>query len=151
MMKQTLSNSILSLALGFLFLSLAACAERAGSGAFMQTPNVGVSCATTRCKANVTARAYVTYTTSSCQNPQFGETAAGSAILTCNGLGCTGTASNFTTPTLREGFYSICVIIDFNSNYVGAAIPGEDSVGSNANINLVEGMLTTTVTSFTDN
>lgn len=131
-------------------MSFLGCAEKAGSGAFMTVPNVGISCATTRCKAAVTAQAYVVYTTSSCANPSFGETAAGSATLTCSGTGCVGTATSFSTQTFREGFYSVCVIVDFNGNYVGAAIPGEDATGARENVNLVSGTALISVSSFTD-
>lgn len=133
-----------------LFGMLAGCAEPAGSGKYITIPSVGISCATTRCKAVATAKAYVVYTTSSCTNPSFGETAAGSATLACSGSGCFGTATSFTGTSIREGFYSICVIVDFNNNYVGAAIPGEDATGSRENANIFDGLTTISVSTFSD-
>lgn len=141
---------------GVVALSLAGCAEQAGTGTNVPIPIVEISCTTNRCKALNPGRAFIVYTTSSCANAAFGETVAGSTTLVCNGLGCSGSVTNFTagsgvsTNTMRDGFYSICVVIDFNSNYIGAAMAGEDSTGSLANTNVVSGVTTRSVTSFTD-
>lgn len=56
----------------------------------------------------------------------------------------------FSSTSIREGFYSVCVIVDFNSNYAGSAVAGQDATGERANTNFVTGTSVTSVTSFTD-
>lgn len=136
--------------------ALSGCAEPAGSGATVTIPLVQMSCTTARCRSAVAARAYIVYTTSSCANPAFGATVAGSTTLSCNGSSCSGTVISFTNQAgssaniMREGYYSVCVIVDFNSNYIGSAIAGEDSTGVLADTNITSGLTTKIVTVFSD-
>ncbi|MBN8539389.1 MAG: hypothetical protein J0L82_03300 [Deltaproteobacteria bacterium] len=133
-----------------------ACAEVAGSGQAARIPNVRVSCTTGRCTASSTASAYVVYTTSSCTNPSFGETVAGSGTASCGAMnGCTATINQFTgkdggnASTIPEGTYSVCVTLDFNNSYVGSSEPG-DSTGALNNASIVDGTATADVSIFTD-
>lgn len=135
---------------------MSACAEVVGSGRAARIPNVRVSCTTARCIAASTATAIVVYTTSSCTNPSFGETVAGSATASCGAVnGCTATISQFTgkdgttARTIPEGTYSVCVILDFDGSYVGSAEPG-DSTGALNNASIVDGNATADVSIFSD-
>jgi len=141
--------------LGLPFL-MSACAEVAGSGQAARIPNVRVSCTTTRCLTNSSATAIVVYTTSSCTNPSFGETVTGSATASCGAVnGCTATINQFTgkdgfsATTIPEGTYSVCVILDFDSSYDGAAEPG-DSTGALNNAAITDGNTTADVSIFSD-
>lgn len=139
--------------IGVAFLS--GCSESASSGQFVTIPSVSVACTTARCKGNTTGTAYLTYTTSGCTNPSFGETATGSVTVTCNGAtGCTGNITSFsntagTATSIREGYYSACITVDFNSNYAGSAVAGDSSGASNIT-QIVSGSGVVTVNSFTD-
>lgn len=139
----------------FSALVLSGCAEIAGNGQLVAVPLVSISCTTAYCKQNFPAKAYIVYTTSSCANAQFGESVAGSATLTCNSSGCTGTISSFTstsgssTSSIAEGFYSICAVLDFNSDYIGTALIG-DSTGVLSNTYVTTGTSARNVTSFVD-
>lgn len=144
---------LIILALPFTQIS---CAEVAGSGRAARIPNVRLSCTTARCIANSSASAYVVYTTSSCTNPSFGETVAGSGTASCGAVnGCTATISQFTgkdggsAATIPEGTYSVCVTLDFNGSYVGASEPG-DSTGALNNASVVDGNATADVSIFAD-
>lgn len=131
------------------------CAEVAGSGRSMQIPSVRISCTTTNCRNAAQADAYVVYTTSGCTNPDFGERAAGSLRLTCNTIGCAGTVSQFidsnsqSVTFIAEGTYSVCVILDFNADYLGTAVSG-DSRGELANAALTTGTSFADVSVFND-
>jgi hypothetical protein len=132
------------------------CAEVAGSGQAVRIPTVRVSCTTSRCIANSTASVYVVYTTSSCSNPSFGETVAGSGTANCGAVnGCTATINQFTgtdggsAATIPEGTYSVCVTLDFNNSYVGSSEPG-DSTGALNNASIVGGSATADVSIFAD-
>ncbi len=137
-------------------LMLSSCAEPAGSGISVTIPIVNISCVTTRCRAAATGRAFIVYTTSSCANPAFGETVAGSTTLTCNGTSCTGSVISFTnsaglsTNTIRDGFYSVCVVVDFNGNYIGTPVSGQDTTGALADSLVTTGSSAKTVTAFSD-
>lgn len=137
-------------------LMLNGCAEPASSGTSVTIPIVNISCVTTRCRAAATARAFIVYTTSSCANPTFGETVAGSTTLTCNGTVCSGSVSSFTNQsglsanTIREGFYSVCVVVDFNGNYVGTPVSGQDTTGALGDSLITTGTSAKTVTAFSD-
>ncbi|CAN5396538.1 hypothetical protein BH10BDE1_BH10BDE1_19590 [soil metagenome] len=141
-----------SLLINFL---IAGCAERSGTGKSVAIPIVSLSCGTAHCHQNIPAKAYIVYTTSSCSNASFGETVAGSTTLTCNGGGCSGTVTNFTdgsgssANTMPDGFYSICVVLDFDSNYIGTAVTG-DTTGALNNTQITNGTTTRSVTSFAD-
>lgn len=135
---------------------VSACAEVAGSGRAARIPDVRVSCTTARCLANSSATAIVVYTTSSCTNPSFGETVAGSANASCGAVnGCTVTINQFTgkdglsARTIPEGIYSVCVILDFDGNYVGTAESG-DSTGALNNASITDGNTTADVSIFSD-
>ncbi|MDZ4083555.1 MAG: hypothetical protein U1E10_11505 [Bdellovibrionales bacterium] len=132
------------------------CAEVVGSGRAARIPNVRVSCTTVRCLSNTSANAYVVYTTSSCTNPSFGETVAGSATATCGAVnGCTVTVNQFTgkdglsASTIPEGTYSVCVTLDFNGSYVGSSEPG-DATGALNNASITDGNTTADVSIFSD-
>jgi hypothetical protein len=138
-----------------LWLAMAGCAEVAGSGRSMQIPSVRISCTTTNCRNAAQADAYVVYTTSGCVNPDFGVRAAGSQRLTCNAIGCAGTVSQFidsnsqSVTFIPEGTYSVCVNLDFNSNYLGIPASG-DSKGQLASAALTTGTSFADVSVFTD-
>jgi hypothetical protein len=132
------------------------CAEVVGSGRAARIPNVRVSCTTANCIVNRPATAYVVYTTSSCTNPSFGETVAGSATVSCGPVnGCAATINQFTgkdgfsARTIPEGTYSVCVTLDFNGSYLGAAEPG-DSTGALNNASITDGNTTADVSIFSD-
>ena len=135
---------------------LSGCAETAGSGLNVTIPIVEISCTTARCRGAGSADAYIVFTTSSCANAAFGETVAGSATISCNAFGCVGQVTNFTgtggvsTAVIREGFYSICPTLDFNGNYVGDAVAGQDATGSFPNTFIDRNSATRNLTSFTD-
>ena len=138
---------------GFL---LAGCAESSGSGADVTIPIVDLTCSTARCKGVASARAYIVYTTSSCANSAFGETVAGSTTLSCNALGCSVQLTIFTATsglsatTIQSGFYSVCVVLDYNGNYIGSAVSGEDTTGTLANSYVDRWVTSRSVSSFTD-
>lgn len=148
-------RSVLAKFFSALVLLLTGCAEVAGSGRAMQIPSVRISCTTTNCRNAAQADAYVVYTTSGCTNPDFGERAAGSVRQSCNAMGCAGTVSQFIDSNsqavtyIPEGTYSVCVILDFNSNYLGTAVSG-DSRGELANAALTTGTSFADVSVFTD-
>ncbi len=149
-------RSVTVLIFAVLTAFVGACAEVAGSGRASRIPNVRVSCTTARCLANSTATAYVVYTTSSCTNPSFGETVAGSTTASCGAVnGCTVTINQFTdknglsASTIPEGTYSVCVTLDFNGSYVGTAEAG-DSTGALNNASIVDGNTTADVSIFSD-
>lgn len=144
------------LTVSFAIFAAIGCAEVAGSGRSSRIPNVRVSCTTSRCLSQSTASAYVVYTTSSCTNPSFGETVAGSGTATCGAVnGCVATVNQFTDQSglratvIPEGTYSICVTLDFNGSYVGAAEAG-DSTGALNNASIIDGTATADVSIFAD-
>jgi hypothetical protein len=137
---------------------LSGCAEPAGSGVSVTIPAVQITCATARCRAATTARAFLIYTTSGCGlNMRFGETVAGSNnSLACNSGGCSGSINSFidaagaSAATIREGFYAVCVVLDFNANYIGTALTGEDTTGALADSFVTTGSAQKSVSAFTD-
>ena len=135
-------------------LLFVSCAEVAGSGRYVSIPTIRVECATAGCKSIVSATAYATITTSSCNNPAFGEVVTGSTTVSCNGgFGCTGNITSFTTgsrtaTSIPDGTYSICVTIDRDGNYAGTSQTG-DSLGTITS-NLQSSGSTVVVSSFTD-
>lgn len=140
----------------FLVTLFSGCAEQAGSGLSVPIPTVQISCTTARCQAASSADVYVVFTTSSCGNAAFGETVAGSATISCNAFGCVGQVTSFTgtggvaTATLPEGFYSVCAILDFNGNYIGDAVAGQDTTGAFSNTFINNQTATRSLTSFSD-
>lgn len=142
--------------MGFVSVLLTSgCAEKAGSGQAVAIPIVSVSCTTSNCRQPGSARAIAVYTTSSCANVRFGETVTGSTTVSCSISGCTGTITNFTDAnslsvnTIPEGFYSVCVVVDFNLDYAGTAASG-DSNGALASTFITAGTTTRIVNAFTD-
>ena len=128
------------------------CAEVAGSGAFVSIPAVSISCVGGGCAVSGTRVAYVSYTTSSCAAAEFGETVTGSANVTCNGAQCTGLISQFVdirglATSMKEGFYSVCVTIDVDNNWIGQPASG-DMQGGLANVHVTTGTATQAVTSY---
>ncbi len=154
--RKTNYSKVLVAAFLIALLGLSGCAESAGSGKSVAIPIVDVTCTTPRCRAAASARAFLVYTTSACANSAFGETVAGSTTLTCNATGCRGNVSAFTSSagvsanTIREGFYSVCVVVDFNANYIGAAVAGEDANGALNNSLINSSSPSQAVTSFVD-
>lgn len=135
---------------------MSGCAEQAGSGLNVPIPTVEISCTTARCRAAGSADAYIVYTTSSCGNAAFGETVAGSATISCNAFGCVGQITSFTgaggiaTAFIPEGFYSVCATLDFNGNYVGEAVSGQDTTGALSNTSINRQTTVRNLTSFVD-
>ena len=154
-LQQTVLLALSMAALAVTFV-LSGCAEPAGSGVGVSIPIVNITCTTTRCKSGAPARAFLTYTTSGCTAPAFGEKVAGSTSLSCNVTGCSGSITSFSDSsgssanTIPSGFYDICVTLDFNSNYIGSAVPGEDATGSRTSVSVSGATLSQSVTSFTD-
>ena len=140
-------------ALGILLIS-SGCAEVAGSGANVNIPFVRVQCTTGACNANTSKIAYVVYTTSGCNAPDFGAVASGSATVSCTiAAGCSGTVNQFvdssssTVTSIRDGFYSVCATIAM-SPYTGTPQSG-DMLGVLSSTSINGGSTQQTVTNFT--
>ncbi|MDX9730198.1 MAG: hypothetical protein RBT63_00370 [Bdellovibrionales bacterium] len=156
--KRIFLRLISTLLTGLALVGVVGCAELAGDGETVSIPPVQIECRSNFCKdaSHTQGRVFLVYTTSGCNSPAFGEAAGASATITCNPTsGCRGTVSSFSSSgglPIREiptGFYSICVTIDFDNDYLGEAVAG-DAVGvrNNAAVGKTSGTLI--VDSFSD-
>lgn len=141
---------------GVLVVVSVSCAERAGSGNSVRIPSVRVECTTAGCRGTgALVNAFAVYTTSSCSNPSFGETASGSASVFCSSSGCTGIITIFVgsrgqpMTSIPDGTYAVCVTVDRDQNYSGTHQAG-DSYGTLSTNLLIDATSSVTVSAFTD-
>lgn len=107
----------------FFLMSSAGCSQLAGSGQSVNIPSVSIECQSNECRTNSNRnpRISVEYTTSGCDNPEFGSTVSSSTYdITCTAQGCFGELDTWvnnsgSTQTLPSDSYSICARIDFGT------------------------------------
>lgn len=151
-----------SLRVFFLFalaLSVSSCGvEPVGTGELVSIPRVYIDCTTTRCKTPASPMVLVVFTTSGCDNIDYGSTISASThAITCNGsTGCRGEISRSSwinnngvpVSSLPSGVYSVCGLVDYNRSYPPSA--NGDSVGFLDNVAVVEGMGPQIIVDWTD-
>lgn len=136
-------------------MTLVSCAESSGGGKSVSIPRVFVNCTTAQCRRNLNPRVIVIFTTSGCEQMDFGATITGTAedINCIVGVGCYGeiktwvNSSSLTMTTIASGTYSLCGLIDYNRDYPNQV---GDSRGMLENIPVGEGTAAQTISSWID-
>jgi hypothetical protein len=109
-----------------LLLANAGCAPPSQEHAlWTEIPSIFIVCQTATCRQNVTPTIYGVLTTSGCTDstPGLSRSTTTTSITCSAGVGCVGTlwpwlyTDGRVTTGIPRGAYSVCVRIDYNSNY----------------------------------